>query len=246
MATQAAEYGDGHAKAYDHIYSQRFATAAAVATLAAVARGGRLLELGVGTGRLAIPLAARGVDVDGIEASAAMIEQLQARPGASLVQVFQTDLDDFSLPRNDYALAICAVSTLFMLRDRAAQTRCLAAAAQHLRPSGLLYIEAFRPDPTRFDPSGWRVEERPTLDDSTHRVVSQHDPVCGTIHISHQLTSDTSSETYEVTMTYATETELDTMAGQAGLQLVERWHDWSATPATTHSTDPISVYRHQH
>lgn len=134
---RASEYGDSHADAYDRIYGARFVPDAAVTALAAAAGpGGRLLELGLGTGRLAIPLVERGVHVDGIEASGAMIERLRARSGGTHVGVFRVDLADFDLPRVDYDVAVCAVRTLFMLPGRGAQQSCIASAARHLRAGG--------------------------------------------------------------------------------------------------------------
>src|SRR5712691_11840966 len=93
-----AAYGDQHGPVYDRIYGARFAPQAAVGALAAVGRDGGVLELGIGTGRLAIPLAARGIGVDGIEASPAMIRQLRARPGGDAVGVVIADLAGFDLP----------------------------------------------------------------------------------------------------------------------------------------------------
>lgn len=229
---------------YDRIYGARFAPEAAVEALAHAAGAGRVLELGVGTGRLAIPLAGLGVAVDGIEASTAMIARLRSEPGGDRVGVFQADLDGFELPIRGYTVAVCAVSTLFMLPSTQAQTRCLASAGRSLRRGGRLFVEAFRPDPSRFDADGWRIEQRPTIDGSTHAVRSAHDAAAQTIHITHQLgADDDEQESYEVTLTYANEQQLDTMATQAGLRLVDRWHDWSGAPATDASTDPISVYQ---
>lgn len=240
---RAGQYGDRHAPVYDRIYGTRFVPDAAVAALAQAAAGASVLELGVGTGRLAIPLTERGVPVDGIEASSLMIERLRAQPGGERVRVFQADLDGFTLPHGDYAVAVCAVSTLFMLPTAAAQRRCLAAAARHLRPGGVLFIEAFRPDPSRFDRDGRRSEQRPTLDDTTHQVHSRHDPTAQTIAITHLLSTRDVQDSYAVTLCYATETQLDAMATAAGLRLISRWNDWTETPAGPASTDPISVYR---
>ena len=250
MDRSIGEYGDTHAAVYDRLYGARFAPDAAVAALAAAAGpGGRLLELGLGTGRLAIPLLGRGVQVDGIEGSIAMIERLRLRPGGSQVGVFQVDLTEFDLLRRDYDVAVCAVSTLFMLPGRVAQQRCIASAARHLRPGGRLFIEAFRPDQDRYDADGHRVETRPAPDGGGHVVRSVHDPKRRCIDITHELSDASGQASYHVTLHYATPDELDEMASAAGLRLSGRWHDWSATPATDASTDPISVYttddRHQ-
>ncbi|MEO6880108.1 MAG: class I SAM-dependent methyltransferase, partial [Mycobacteriaceae bacterium] len=215
----AASYGDRHARVYDRIYGRRFAPDAAVRTLAAAAAGGAVLELGVGTGRLAIPLAAGGIVVDGIEASPAMVAQLRSRPGAERVGVHQVDLAGFRLPRHDYAVAVCAVSTLFML-EHAAQLECLRSTATHLRPGGRLYVEAFRPDAGRFDSDGHRVEDR--THGSVHHVVrSTHDPHARTIRLAHELDDGT----YEVVLHHRTPEDLDDAAAEAGFRLAHRWHD---------------------
>ncbi len=109
----AHQYGEAHATVYDRLYGQRFVPGDAVAALAAAAGpGGRILELGLGTGRLAIPLAARGVRVDGIEASASMIARLRAQPGGGQVGVFQQDLADFRIPGVRYDVAVCRTGLL--------------------------------------------------------------------------------------------------------------------------------------
>jgi SAM-dependent methyltransferase len=242
----AAAYGDRHAPVYDRLYGERFSSDLAVAALASAADGGRLLELGSGTGRLAIPLVQRGEPVDGIEASTAMIGRMRERPGGDRVRTFQVDLDSFQLPRHDYAVAVCAVSTMFMLPSMQAQTRCLTAAARHLRVGGQLFIEAFRPDSSRFDVHGRRTEDRAASDGRTHVVHSAHDPAAQTIAIRHVLGNEDPervAHTYDMTLTYATEAQLDAMAAAAGLTLVDRWHDWTGFPVCANSTDPIGIYR---
>lgn len=235
-------YGDRHAAVYDRIYGARFAPDAAVEALVRAAAGGRVLELGLGTGRLAIPLVARGVEVDGIEASGAMIAKLRMQPGGERVGVFRADLADFELPRRDYAVAVCAVSTLFMLTDRRAQRQCMACAARHLRPNGRLFIEAFRPDPARFDAAGGRTEIRRAGNGTRHVVRSRHDAAGQLVHISHLFSDAAGSAEYDVTLHYATCEQLDAMAAAAALRLAERWHDWTGAPATEASNDPVSVY----
>jgi SAM-dependent methyltransferase len=237
-----AAYGDRHAPVYDRIYGTRFAPETAVDVLAVAGRDGGVLELGAGTGRLAIPLAARGIAVDGIEASPAMIAQLRGRPGGDAVGVMTADLAGFDLPRKDYGAAVCAVSTLFML-PHAAQRSCIAAAARHLRPGGTLFIEAFRFDPQRFDARGQRIEHR-HAGDRPHTVRSRHDPGRRSITITHVLGGqDGTAGDYRVTLHYSSLAELDAMARAAGLALSARWHDWTGTPLRPDSTDPVSAYR---
>lgn len=236
----ASAYGERHAPVYDRIYGARFVPDAAVETLAAAAGQGAVLEMGIGTGRLALPLAARGVAVEGIEASAAMIRRLQAQPGSERVVVHQVDLAGFDLPRTDFAVVVCAVSTLFMLSHED-QCTALQAAARHLRPRGTLFIETFRPDPTRFDRHGRRVEIR-TPAVGSHIVRSRDDPIGRSITIEHELSENGSAQTYAVTLYYASAEELDAMARRAGLRLVDRWHDWTRAPIRPASKDPVSVY----
>ena len=136
-----AAYGDQHAPMYDRIYGARFRPEVAVGQLAAAGRDSGVLELGVGTGRLAVPLAARGIRVDGIEASPAMVGQLRARPGRRRGRHRDRGPGRLRPARKGYGAAMCAVSTLFML-PHASQRSCIAAAARHLRPRGTLFIEA--------------------------------------------------------------------------------------------------------
>lgn len=237
----AAAYGQIHAPVYDRIYGERFDATAVVTALIAAASGA-VLELGLGTGRIAIPLARAGVKVDGIEASPAMINRLREQPGGELVGVMRADLADFDLPRHDYQVAICAVSTLFML-DHAAQRTCLNCVARHLRPGGQLFIEACAPDPTRYDADGRRIEKRPAPHGSDHTVTSYHDHAARRVKIVHTLTDpDGRSEDYAVTLHYATPDELDEMARAAGFAPVARWNDWTRSPAHNASRDPISMY----
>jgi SAM-dependent methyltransferase len=237
-----AAYGDRYAEVYDRIYGERFDTQQAVDTLASLTGGGRLLELGIGTGRLALPLLERGVAVDGIEGSRAMIERLSAQVDDRLT-IYEADLVDFALPRRDYAVAVCAVSTLFMLPGQAAQTGILRCAAQHLALGGRVVIEAFVPDPSRFDEHGERREQRQRADGSEHVVHSRHDPDRQTIHITHDITQPAGPLHYAVTLHYQHPAQLDALAADAGLTLTERWGDWRGKPASAGDHDPISVYR---
>jgi len=243
---RASDYGDAHASVYDRIYGKRFTPESAVTALATAAGpDGRLLELGIGTGRLAVPLSDRGIHVEGIEASGEMINQLRSRAGGELIPVHKVDLADFDLPGRRFDVAVCAVSTLFMLPGLISQQSCIAATARHLHPDGLLFIEAFRLDPSRFDKDGNRVEDR-SSSGGTHIVRSHHDSTRHTIQIKHELMDDSGASSYGVTLHYASLDELDRMAELAGLHLRERWHDWSGRAAEVDSSDPVSVYERTH
>ena len=138
------------------MYADRFDTDGAVRKLHEMAAGGRLLDLGVGTGRLAIPLKTRGTDVHGIDASRAMLDRLRRDPiGATIPTV----LGDFAeVPvEGTFDVIVCAVGTLFMLPDRERKIDCLQRAREHLTENGAIVVEAFVPDPTRYD-RGQRVE----------------------------------------------------------------------------------------
>ncbi|MGI8754161.1 MAG: hypothetical protein ACR2MN_17960 [Acidimicrobiales bacterium] len=163
-------------------------------------------------------------------------------PAGTGVGVLRADLTDFELPRHDYRVAVCAVSTLFMLAHDAQQT-CLNSVARHLHPGGRLFVEAFVPDASRFDAAGGRIEHRRAPPGGAHTVTSRHDPSRRRIHIVHTLTDQHGhSGHYPVTLHYATPAELDAMAAAAGLSPAGRWSDWTGTPADTHSHDPISIY----
>lgn len=245
-AYDPASYGDTHADAYDLIYANAFPTdlAAARLTELAATRHGPVLDLGIGTGRLAVPLRQAGTEVHGIDASPAMIARLRAQPEAVNIPVWQTDIADFSLPHR-YAVIVCAVSTLFMLPDRDTQISCLRCAGRHLQPNGLLVVEAFVPHPLRFDPAGRRLELRHLDDTGLHLVISHHEPAEQTVTITHVFGGPDGLTHYPVTLRYAWPTELDLMATMAGLDVVERIGGWDGRPYTSATTDHITTYRRQ-
>lgn len=141
-----ATYGDAIADVYDDWYADASDVEGTVATITELAGGGPVLELGIGTGRLALPLAAAGVEVHGVDASAAMVDQLRTKPGGDAVPVL---VDDFSerLPevQGGFAVVLVAFNTLLNLTAPGAVERCLALVAAHLRPAGAFVVEAFVP-----------------------------------------------------------------------------------------------------
>src|SRR2546429_7047402 len=118
--------------------------------LATLAGSGKALELGIGTGRVALPLAARGVEVHGIDVSEAMVAELRAKPGGEHIPV---TIEDFAgVPvEGDFELIFVVFNTFFVLMTQEAQVQCLQAVADHLTPDGAFVVEAFVPDPARFD-----------------------------------------------------------------------------------------------
>jgi SAM-dependent methyltransferase len=152
-------YGDRFADVYDDWYHDVSDVDATVERVAALAgpRGGRVLELGAGSGRLAVPLAGAGLDVWAVDASAAMLERLRAKPGGEAVHTVVDDMAELAAPElaapgpdggAGFAVALCAFNTLFNLTDTPAQARCLGRVAELLAPGGRLLVEAFVPPPS--------------------------------------------------------------------------------------------------
>ncbi|MGH8906523.1 MAG: class I SAM-dependent DNA methyltransferase [Egibacteraceae bacterium] len=234
------EYGDAWAPVYDRFHDPKLDTETAVEALARLAGEGRVLEFGIGTGRLALPLAARGLEVHGIDASQAMVARLRAKPGGGHIPVV---IGDFAQARAEgrFDLVLLAFNTLFNLPSQDAQCRCFANAAGHLTRRGAFVVEAFVPDLRRFhDDQSVRAEE---IDDQNVVLeVARHDPVNQQV-VSARVMIDDGVQTRLVKIRYAWPSEIDLMARLAGLGLAERWGGWSGEPFTRESPTHISVYR---
>lgn len=243
----AETYGDRYADRYDELHpgatSPTGSLDACVATLARLAGAGPALELGIGTGRVALPLQAAGVEVHGLDASAAMVERLRAKPGGAEIPVTLADFADFHLGRT-YPLVFLVFNTLFLLQDQDAQVACFEAVARHLEPGGCFVVEAFVPDLSRFD-RGQRTQVRSLSMDHVWMELSVHDAARQLVD-THQIrvASGEAIELRPIRMRYAWPAEMDLMARLAGLELDERWQDWHGTPFTTSSGFHISTYRH--
>lgn len=242
MSWGAAEYGDQWAAVYDRTHMRSQAeTDEAVEALARLARGGRVLELGIGTGRLALPLAARGLEVHGIDASEAMVAHLRAKPGGDAIPVLIGDFADADADGR-FDLVVLAFSTLFNLATQDAQCRCFANAARHLTKDGAFVIEAFVPDMRRFD--GDQTVRALDVED-LHVVleVTRHDPVAQQMRSARLVIDDeVGIQVLPVKIRYAWPSEIDLMARLAGLELAERWGGWSGEPLTRDSRSHVSVY----
>ena len=241
----ASTYGERFADVYDDWYggvSDAAATVEAVATLAA---GGPVLELGVGTGRLAVPLAQRGLEVHGIDASPAMLERLAAKAAAAGVTVHASEGDfadvDAAVP-GGFAVVLVAFNTLFNLADAGAQQRCLAAVADRLRPDGHLVVEAFVPEPDAATPGG-AVTPAVIEADRVVLQVTQSDPEAQTVTGSVVSLTEEGIRLRPWRIRWATPAELDGMAAAAGLRRAERWADWDRHPFDDDSPRHVTLYR---
>lgn len=234
-------YGERIASVYDELYTWYLDTDTAVEALAKLAGGGPVLELGVGTGRLAVPLVERGIDVHGIDASEAMVERMRGKPGGDRVTVSVGDFADVAAPGGPYPLILVAFSTLFALGTQEEQIRCFRGVAEALAPDGVFLVEAFVPDLTRFA-RGQHVEARKVETDRLELDVATHDPIGQRIASQHVIVEDGKIETYPIQIRYAWPAELDLMARIAGLRLQERLGGWREEPFTASSVRHVSIY----
>lgn len=238
-----AEYGDQWAAVYDRTQLQSPAeTDEAVQALTRLAHGGRVLELGIGTGRIALPLAVSGLEVWGIDASQAMVAQLRAKPGGDTISVVIGDFAEASADGR-FDLVAIVFNTLFNLPTQGAQCRCFANAARHLTNDGAFVVEAFVPDVRRFE-DDQTVRALGVEDIHVVLEVTRHDPVSQQVHSARVVIDEQHGvQTLPVKMRYAWPSEIDLMAQLAGLELAERWGGWSGAPFTRDSKSHVSIYR---
>jgi SAM-dependent methyltransferase len=235
-----ATYGDRIADVYDAFFEDTLDTDRAVEALADLAGGGPVLELAIGTGRLALPLAARGLEVHGVDASERMVEKLRAKPGGDAIPVTIGDFADVPVD-GEYRLIFIAFNTLFGLLTQEDQLRSFANVARHLSADGAFVVEAFFPDLARFD----RDQRTQTTSVDENRVIldaSRHDPVEQRVDSQRVVITEDGTKLYPVSIRYAFPSELDLMARLAGLELRERWGSWKREPFTGESGRHVSVY----
>lgn len=232
-------YGAGIADDYDDLYAD-LDTSAAVDCLAGLAGAGPVLEFGIGTGRLALPLVERGIEVHGVEASAEMVARLRAKPSGEEVPVAVGDFCEVDAG-SDFALVVLAFNTIFALPDQQAQVRCFRSGARHLRPGGRFVIEAWVPDLGAFR-NNRAVRPRILRPDAVSIEVAELDPVRQVMKTTQTVMRSGSVRLYPANHRYAWPSELDLMAQLAGMRLAERWEDWTGAPFTANSRGHISVY----
>jgi SAM-dependent methyltransferase len=238
-----ATYGDRIAEIYDERYLDSFAedTAGAVSFLKELARGGSALELGIGTGRVALPLAESGVDVEGIDSSEAMVAKLRTKPGGDAIRVTMGSFADFSLPTR-FDLVYVVFNTFFSLLTQDEQVSGFGSVARHLAPDGVFAMQAFVPDVTRFDAHNQRVAAEAVGIDQVSLETSSHDPFAQRTDSAHVIIRDSEVRMYPVRIRYAYVSELDLMARLAGLRLRGRWGGWDRQPYPSRSWNHVSVW----
>jgi SAM-dependent methyltransferase len=235
-------FGEHIAERYDESSDEMFAPDVVEPTvdfLAELAGEGAALELGIGTGRIALPLAQRGVRVHGIDLSEAMVARLKAKPGGDDIPI---TIGDFATTRVDgtFALAYLVFNTIMNLTTQDAQVACFENVAAHLEPGGCFVIEVGVPQLQRLPPGETfqPFDVSPThlgfdeIDVATQRLVSHHYSI-----VNGEL--DVSSGPFR----YVWPSELDLMARIGGMTLRERWADWKREPFTSESRKHVSVWQ---
>jgi SAM-dependent methyltransferase len=206
--------------------------------LAGLAGDGRALELAVGTGRIALPLARRGVPIHGIELSRAMVARLREKPGADAIGV---TIGDMATTRVDGAFSVVYLvfNTIMNLTTQAAQVACFRNAAAHLEPGGAFVIEVGVPDLRRLPPGERHVV---FAAGESHWGIDEYD-VANQGQISHHFSvGERGIERSSVPFRYVWPAELDLMAEMTGLRLRDRWEGWRGEPFTSESRQHVSVW----
>jgi SAM-dependent methyltransferase len=232
-------YGDRIAEVFDRWYVPED-TREAVRFLAGLAGSGPVLELGIGTGRIALPLARRGIEVRGIDASESMVARLRRKRGGREIRVTMGDFAEVASPGR-YSLIFVVFNTIFALLTQDDQVRCFANVARRLTAKGVFVVQAFVPDPTRFD-RGQRTE---TFDLSSNAVridASLHESAEQRVSSRHMFISEKGTELYPVELRYIWPSEMDLMANLAGMRLRDRLGGWRREPFTSESYGHVSVY----
>lgn len=214
---------------------------AAVLFLEQLAKGTPALELAIGTGRIALPLAAKGIPVDGIDFSASMLAKLRAKPGADQIAVTLGDFADVGVTKS-YGLIYVVYNSLFNLLSQDGQVRCFANVASHLSTAGAFVVEAFVPSYLHRLRGDQYVNAESVTVDRICLDVLRHDAPNQILEESHVSIGPAGVSLHPVVQRYAWPSELDLMARLAGLRLLQRWGGWTREPFTSSSQAHISVY----
>ena len=241
MGDEDGYFGERVAASYDDSSEGMFDPAlvdTVADVLAGLAGGGRALELGIGTGRIALPLARRGVPVHGIDLSRAMVARLRAKPGGEDIGV---TIGDFATTRVDgsFSLAYLVFNTIMNLTTQEAQVACFRTAAAHLEPGGCFVIEVGVPELRRLPP-GQNVV--PFHVSPTRWAFDIYDTATQAMSSNYVTVEGGRGEYRSIPFRYVWPAELDLMAQLAGMRLRDRWQGWTRQPFTSESGQHVSVW----
>lgn len=235
---QESTYGDSMADVYDEIQGDR--NVQSTVNFLLPYTSSRALELGIGTGRVAIPLAEQGVVVIGIDNSRAMLEQLKRKPGANKVSTILADMADVPVD-GSFSLIFAVFGTFFCIGSQEGQVHCFQKVAKHLTEAGVFVLECSMPDFSAFT-RNQNVRVGNMSIDRLTITATEHDPVTQRTTTQHLLATPNGIRLMPVCVRYSYPSELDLMAKIAGLELKERYGDWHRNPFTANSIRHISVY----
>lgn len=221
--------------------SQRGDEQSAVAFLKQLSKDGPVLELAIGTGRIALPLAAEGVRVEGIDFSPAMVAKLRSKPGGDQIKVVIGNFADVAVP-GKYQLIYLVFNTLFNLLSQDEQVRCFENVANHLTDDGLFVVEGGVPAEFYRLHNNQYVDAEAIEVDHVRLDIARFDPVKQLLEETHVTLSSSGIELNPIITRYAWPSELDLMARIAGLRLRERWAGWNREPFSASSNNCVSVY----
>jgi SAM-dependent methyltransferase len=241
MDDKDGHFGESVAARYDESSADQFEPAVVnpvVDVLAELAGAGRALELGIGTGRIALPLARRGVPVHGIDMSRAMVARLRAKPGGDAIGV---TIGDFAstVVEGHFSVAYLVFNTIMNLTTQDAQVACFRNVAAHLEPGGCFVIEVGIPDLRRLPPGQTMV---PFHVSPTRWAFDLYDVATQAMSSNYIDVRDGRGEYTSIPFRYVWPSELDLMARLAGLRLRHRWDDWTREPFTSESTRHVSIW----
>ena len=232
-------YGAEWAAEYDEFHAE-MDPAPAVETITELAGNRPVLELAIGTGRISLPLAERGVDIHGVDISEEMVARLREKPAGAEIPVTMGDFSEVDYG-GTFPLIFLGFNTIFALETQNDQVRLFENVARHLTEDGFFVVEAFVPDLTRYQRdqsiSVLKIER-----DSVDLDLARHDPVAQRIDVQVATVGAGGTTLRPIRLRYAYPPELDLMARLAGLRLRERWGGWRREKYGPSSTSHVSVY----
>jgi SAM-dependent methyltransferase len=235
-----AAFGERAARIYDtHLVDPRTGIEAAD-RLGQIAPGLNVLEIGIGTGRIGLPLARAGFMVTGVEPSPAMLARLVDKGPPEDLTMIQSDFLNADLA-GPFDLIFAAHNTIYFFSDRTSQLRCFERMSALLAPDGIIVIEAFIPDLGRFD-RGQRVETCRVEPDYVLLQATRHDDASQCLHCAQLLLTEERTDIVPMELRYAWPSELDLMARMADLELRDRWCNWQMDLLTDGSARHVSTY----